>query len=216
MVSSRPSWLALRPDQPVDYLLLAEEVGENVEDGDRLKLARELYVLAFELDRRSGRAGATAASAALGLASIERLDRDRRWLAALAGAIDRRYVLPDWTVAASGSVSEELAYNAATVLGLARSGDGKEARRWLDKPGVIDTLRRYERLIGTTGETGSISRLEKYMQAWPCPECSNERVVRKMGDKGPELRLCATCGGNPVPSCRRRSWSGSSASRLRS
>jgi hypothetical protein len=194
---------ALAPDRPEVYFLLAEEVADEAADDPALTwLATQLYVLAFELDRRAnpaGNAGSVAASAAVGLAGIARLERDRRWLLALAGAIDRRYGLPDWTVAASGSISDELAYNAATVLGLARSGDGKEARRWLDKPGVAETLRRYERLIGTSGETGALSRLEKSMSSWPCPECGNERVVRRMGEHGPELRLCPTCHGNPGP-----------------
>jgi hypothetical protein len=189
----------LTPDRPDEYLRLAEEVAEDVEDPRRAELATRLYILAFELDRRDGRAGGIAASAALGLAAVERLDRNRRWLLALAGAIDRRYAQPDWNVAVATAVTEEQAYNAATVLGLARAGEGKEARRWLDKPGTAETLRRYERLIGTSGETGAMSRLEKYMQSWPCPECANERVVRKMGEKGPELRICPTCGGNPGP-----------------
>ncbi len=192
----------LSPDRPGDYFRLAEEVAETgsaAADATQLDLAKTLYVLAFELDRRSGHPGALAASAAIGLAGIERLDRDRRWLAAVAGAIDRRYALPDWTIAAGGSISDEQAYDAASVLGLARSGDGREARKRLDRPGVSDTLKRYERMIGTSGETGALSRLDKYMSAWPCPECNNERVVRKMGEHGPELRLCPTCHGNPGP-----------------
>jgi hypothetical protein len=192
----------LSPDKPEEYFRLAEEVAETgaaAGDAEQLALARTLYVLTFELDRRTGHAGPLAASAAIGLAGIERLDRDRRWLAAVAGAIDPRYALQDWTIAAGGSISEEQAYDAATVLGLARSGDGKEARRRLDKPGISETLKRYERLIGTSGETGALSRLDKYMSAWPCPECGNERVVRRMGDRGPELRLCPTCHGNPGP-----------------
>jgi hypothetical protein len=162
-------------------------------------LAKTLYVLSFELDRRPGRPGTLAASAALGIARVERLDRDRRWLASLAAAIDRRYSLPDWNVGAGATISDELAYNAATVLGLARAGEGKEARKYLDKPGVLDTLKRYERLIGDTGQTGALSRLDKYIDNWPCPQCHNERTVMVSGEKGPERRLCPTCHGNPGP-----------------
>jgi hypothetical protein len=198
----QPKLRALAPENREAYFLLAEEVAERgtvAADADTLNLAKTLYALAFELDRRTGQAGPLAASSALGLASIERLERDRRWLTAVAGAIDRRYSLPDWTISAGGSISDEQAYDAATVLGLARAGMGRDARKLIDKPGVRQTLTRYERLIGTTGETGALSRLEKYMAAWPCPECNNERVVRKMGDHGPELRLCPTCHGNPGP-----------------
>jgi hypothetical protein len=189
----------LKPENPLDYFLLAEEVAEIAIDPDRERLAKELYILAFELDRGGGRPGPLAASAAIGLAGVERLERDRRWLVALAGAIDRRYALPDWNVAAASSISEELAYNAATVLGMARAGEGRDARKWLDKPGVMQTLRRYERLIGSSGETGALSRLDKYIENWPCQECGNERTVRRVGDRGPELRLCPSCAGNPGP-----------------
>ena len=160
---------ALSPDKPEAYFLLGEEVAESgtvASDKDQLELAKTLYVLAFERDRRTGHPGHLAASAAIGLARIER---------------------------------HEQAYEAATVLGLARSGESQDARRWRDRPGVNDTLKRYERLIGTSGETGALSRLDKYLAAWPCPECHNDRVVTKLGDRGPERRLCPTCHGNPGP-----------------
>lgn len=189
----------LTPDNPEAYFLLAEEVADAADAPDEVSLAKALYVLAFELDRRPGHAGTLAASAALGIARIERLDRDRRWLIALAAAIDRRYALPDWTVSAGGTITDEQAYSAATVLGLARAGEGREARKWLEKPGVSDTLKRYERLIGDTGETGALSRLDKYMDAWPCPQCHNERTITVQGEHGPEKRLCPTCHGNPGP-----------------
>lgn len=190
---------ALIPENPEGYFLLAEEVADTAVEKPQIELAQQLYALAFALDRRPGRPGQLAAGAALGLSRVARLDRDRRWLVSLAGAIDRRYAMPDWNVGVGASISDELAYQSATVLGLARAGEGRRAREQMDKPGVAETLKRYERLIGTTGETGALSRLDKYMQGWPCPECHNERVVTKMGEKGPELRLCPTCHGNPGP-----------------
>jgi hypothetical protein len=190
---------ALTPDNPEAYFLLAEDIADAAANPSDEKLAKTLFVLAFELDRKPGRPGTLAASAALGIARVERLDRDRRWLAALAAAVDRRYAMPDWNVGASVTVTDEQAYNAATVLGLTRAGEGREARRLLDKPGVADTLKRYERLIGDTGETGALSRLNKYMESWPCPQCHNERTVIVQGEHGQERRLCPTCHGNPGP-----------------
>ena|ERR1043165_961966 len=198
---------ALRPDDPVGYFRLAEELADAADEESDRALPRTLYVLAFALDRArsgapptngNGEIPSLAASCALGLARIERLDRDRRWLVGLAAAIDPRYARPDWNIS-TGSLSEETAWKAATVLGLARSGEGREARKLFDQPGIADVLRRYERAIGTSGETGALSRLDKYMQAWPCKECNNERVVRRMGDRGVELRLCPECRGNPGP-----------------
>jgi hypothetical protein len=189
----------LRPDNPEGYYLLGEEVADGADDEARVGLAKSLFALAFELDRKRGSGSTLAAASAMALARIERLDRDKRWLVAIAGSVDRRYALPDWNVGASASISDETAYKAATAIGLTRSGDGKEARRLLDQPGVSEVLRKYERAIGSTGETGALSRLDKYMQAWPCPECGNSRSVTKVGEKGPEVRLCMTCRGNPGP-----------------
>jgi hypothetical protein len=189
----------LRPEDPQAYFNLAEEVADIAVEPAQIELARALYVLAFDLDRRPGRPGALSASAALGLAQIERLERDRRWLRALAGSLDKRYVQQDWSVAAAASISEETAHRAATVLGLARSGDGREARKLIEDKSVMDVLRRYERAIGSSGETGAISRITKYAQQWPCPECGNARVVSKAVEGGAALRLCSTCRGNPGP-----------------
>jgi hypothetical protein len=189
---------ALSPDQPEAYFLLAEEVADGADDEPRADLARTLFVLAFELDRKRG--GTTlAASCAMGIARVERLERDKRWLLAIASSVDRRYALPDWNVGATLAISDETAFKAASVLGLARSGDGREARRLLDQPGVAEVLRRYERAIGATGLTGALSRLNKYIQSWPCPECGNSRTVNKPGERGVEVRLCGTCRGNPGP-----------------
>lgn len=190
---------ALRPEDPEAYFLLGEEVADGADDEARVHLARTLYVLAFELDRKRGGGASLAASCALAIARVERLERDKRWLTAIASAVDRRYALPDWNVGAVPSISDETAYKAAVVLGMVRSGDGREARRMMDQPGVGDVLRRYERAIGTTGHTGALSRLDKYMQQWPCPECGNSRAVSKPGERGVETRLCPTCRGNPGP-----------------
>jgi hypothetical protein len=189
----------LHPQDPLAYFLLAEEVAEEVEEPARLLLAQSLYALAFELDRKRGGSGSLAASAALGLAQVERLDRDRRWLIALAGAMDSRYLLPDWNVSAWPSVSDDVAFKAATAIGLARAGEGREARRLLEQPGVIEVLRRYERALAATGGAGAVWRLERYVEQWPCRECGNARVVTRPGARGPEVRLCPTCQGNPGP-----------------
>jgi hypothetical protein len=198
-VNTATALAALRPDNPEQYFLLAEEIADGADDEGRVELAKTLFALAFELDRKRGAGSTLAAASAMALAKMERLDRDKRWLTAIAGSVDRRYAMPDWNVGAAASISDETAYKAATVLGLTRSGDGREARRVLDQPGVSEVLKRYERAIGSTGETGALSRLDKYMQQWPCPECGNARSVSKPGERGPEARLCATCRGNPGP-----------------
>lgn len=194
-----PRLATLSPQDPLAYFLLAEEVADRAREPADVQLAVTLYVLAFELDRRPGQPGTLAASAALGLSEITRLERDRRWLLAMAGALDKRFAQPDWNVPASLSISEETALKAATAIGYARSGDGRDARRFLEDPGTRDLLVRYDRAIGSSGETGALSRITKYASQWPCPECGNARVLTKLTEKGPDLRLCGTCRGNPGP-----------------
>jgi hypothetical protein len=201
--------VALRPDEPTGYLELAEELADRAESPEELAQARTLYVLAFELARSPGagiaKAPAVAASACLGLAELERLPQERRWLRAIAGLQDPRYATQDWNVPAAASPADETAYRAASVLGLARSGDGRQAQELLDKPGVRAMLQEYERAIGDSGFSGAMSRLEKYLRAWPCPECQNRRFVNKPADRagagpsGVEARVCFTCKANPGP-----------------
>jgi hypothetical protein len=190
---------ALHPDDPESYFLLAEEVAELVEDLEHLQLARTLFILAFELERKRGGSSALAASAVLGLADVERLERDRHWLRAVAGAIDPGYQLPDWTVAAWPAVSEDVAFKAATAIGLARAGEGRDARRLLAEPGVNNVLLRFERALGATGGAGALSRIERYAEQWPCRECGNARATTRPGQGGLDVRLCPVCQGRPGP-----------------
>lgn len=196
----RESRLAsLAPERPEGYFELAEEVADEVRSPEDLALARTLYVLAFELSRREGASSPLAASACLGLAHLERLRSDRRWLVALASTQDPRYATQDWNVEAGSASSTEVALRAATALGLARTGESRQAQDLLSKPGVMPLLQEYERAIGTTGLAGALSRLEKHLKSWPCPECQNRRILSRQTDAGLEHRLCGTCGGNPGP-----------------
>jgi hypothetical protein len=190
---------ALRPDEPLAYFELAEELADEVRSPETLALVRTLYVLAFELSRGEGRESPLAASACLGLAELERLQADRRWLRSLAGMQDARYASRDWNVPSSASSTVEIAYRAATAMGLARAGESRQAQDQLGKPGVIPLMREYERAIGTTGLAGAISRLEKQLRAWPCPECQNRRFLSRQSDEGVQHRLCGTCRGDPGP-----------------
>lgn len=189
---------ALTPEQPAAYFLLAEELADLGEDGSE-DLARTLYVLAFELDRRRGGAGGLAASSCLALASLARLEQDRRWLVAMAGAIDPRYARTDWIVPAASLASDEVAHKAATALGMVRAGEGAQARRLLEDRGVMALLRHYERALGTTLSTGALFRLQKYAAEWPCRVCENRRVVPRQGPQGVDFRVCPNCHGNPGP-----------------
>jgi len=188
---------ALNPGDPQGYFLLGEEVAAEWTDPAGVELARRLYVLAFDLDRRRGFASHLGASVCLALRGIERLDGNRRWLTALGRMLDLRYAQRDWSRPDTSTHVSEAEYEAAAAAGYARSGQGRSARLLLEKPEVLAVIRQYERLLGTTGQRGGLWRIEHYAEAWPCPQCHNERVTSRRIE--PNIVLCPTCGGNPGP-----------------
>jgi hypothetical protein len=198
---------ALTPDHPAAYMELAEEIADASKDDS--PLVRTLYVLAFRLQSTPHAGSAVSpidASPLIGLAALERNDANRRWLLSLARSLDSRYALFDWSLASGLAVSDDIAYKAATTLGLARSGEGREARRVLAEPGVRELLKRYERALNGASQPGFVATLEQTIAIWPCPECGNSRIVTKPGPKGPEVRLCPTCRGNPGPILTPQEW----------
>lgn len=199
---------SLSPADPRAYLLLGEEVYAEATTPDQEALARTLYVLAFELDRRRQAAGASvdpglAASACLALADLSRLEEDRRWLVALARSIDRRYASPDWSRAAQPTYSGVAGFRAAEFLGLVRSGDGHRARDLLSDPEVAQVLLEYQGMIGGIGSSGMLRETMLQARQWPCRQCGNARLTR-LGETNPPRRgICPTCRGNPGPALTR-------------
>lgn len=189
---------ALTPSRPDLYLELGEEVAEGARDPKSIDLARRLYVLAFSLDRARGGQD-IAAQACIALAQLNESEKDRRWLLAMADLLDRRRARPEWIRRADESVSSQIAYTAATVLGLVRAGEGYVARQRLAEPGVAQLLGAFQRLLSAAGDTGAMRWIEREAGRWPCPECHNQRIVKKGGGKDAIIKLCTTCGGNPGP-----------------
>lgn len=189
---------ALDPARPADYFALGEDVADIYQTPADRDLAQQLFVLAFEIDRRQGGTAHLAGSACMALADLTPLERDRKWLWALARAVDPRFERTGWDSRLVAASTTD-AYRAATVLGLVRSGDGIAAQQLLKEPGVRQTIQHYERLLSETGDTGGLYRLEAEAQHWPCPECANARIVKRFGANPPEYRLCTNCGGHPGP-----------------
>ena len=81
------------------------------------------------------------------------------------------------------------------MLGLVRAGEGLRALPLRDNPQVVALLERYGSNLGPTG----LTRIDTMIRRWPCPECHNERSVRRPTARGNQTRLCNTCLGNPGP-----------------
>ena len=191
---------SLSPANPEGYYLLGEEVADQANDPGARRLAEQLYVLAFDLSAarpdRPGRA-ALQASACVALADHVRIDHDRRWLVALARTLDPRRVPPEWLARQAPATTDSAAYQVATVIGLVRSGDGGQARQLLQRPEVRAAFDAYDRMMVNIGIQGGANGIIREADRWPCPECQNERIVRK--GNPPEAKACSHCQGDPGP-----------------
>jgi hypothetical protein len=196
---------ALSPAIPEAYFLLAEEVADGAaSDATRRRLAIRLYVLAYELDRTRAAQGAIAASACLGLASVTGAPRDRQFLSSLARTLDPRQAPPAWIDAPEIATSDSGGYRLAVLLGLVRDGEGLRARRVLEDRDVGELLDRYDGMLARAGMENGAFSVRREADRWPCPECHNDRVVRRMAQGEVEYRVCPACGGIPGPSLTSR------------
>ena len=188
---------ALSPANPEAYFLLGEEVADQANDSRAHQLAKELFVLAFDLSRdRAGRASLQA-GCCLALAELVKAEHDRRWLVALARTLDPRRVPPEWLSRQTATTTDSAAYQVATVMGLVRSGDGGPARQLLERPEVKAAFDGYDRMMTNMGITGGAVSIIHEASRWPCPECQNERVIKR--GSPPEYKVCPNCGGSPGP-----------------
>lgn len=183
------------------YFDLAEDVAASATTVAETQLAKTLFVLAFDLSRVAGDNPTLAGSACIALAALPGLERERTWLLAMAGVVDRRFAVDQGESAARAQddeVSQSAAFDAATFLGHYRTGQFSQAQRLLESPEVRRVLDRYERLLLPFGG-GSVSRMERELAQSSCPECKGERFVQRRGVTPPEFRVCPACKGRPGP-----------------
>lgn len=191
---------ALRPSDPEGYFTLAEEVADAA-PGDLAsrQIAARLYIIAMNLDLvRNPTRPALAASACIALADLDPNAAESTWLLALAQRLDPRQSRPQWLTPPASAAPDSVQFRIATAIGMIRTGDGIQAKRILSDRAVEPSFRALDRLLRRTS-TLSVRDLLREASRWPCPECANQRVVRRPGVAPPEYRVCATCGGTPGP-----------------
>lgn len=193
---------ALRPSDPEAYFVLGEDLIDAFSTVEAKRLATELFVLAAVLDVQrtpADRPASIAASACLALLDIHPTERDRVFLSSLARTLDSRRIPPTWMSKPREPAPEGAPYQVAALLGYIRSGQGAQARQLLAKPEVRAALDSYDRVLRRMGVPTS-EALAREASRWPCPECSNERIVRRSRPGAePEVRVCPVCAGNPGP-----------------
>jgi len=182
----------LDPAEPLAYYRLAEEVAyEQPED---VELARTLYVLAFELSRRTDPRSPLGPSVCLALADLSTSARERRWLRSLAQSMTGGggAVLP--ITGGDNDINPAVAIELAEALGDFHAGEYRKALDAIDKDPRVRTA--FERETETI--PGGASRIEDELRSEPqCRRCRNRRVIR--GNEANTWLLCPTCGGDPGP-----------------
>jgi predicted RNA-binding Zn-ribbon protein involved in translation (DUF1610 family) len=194
---------SLNPASNVEYLRLGEEVLDEATGPDDIRLARTLFVLAMQIGRESSEPmqRVHGASAALALAAIAATDSERRWVSSMAGEIDPVFEQHADSPLSAATWNRETGLLAAEALGLARAGEGRLALSRLTEPGVRELLLEVTPLLGVSGAGGGVGLVERLSRGWPCPECGNERIIRRRASGGGvEVVRCPTCAGSPGPS----------------
>lgn len=192
---------ALDPARPIDYFELAEEIAyESTSEGDT-RLARELFVLAYELDRRAGSANSLGPSVCLALRDLSINPEEKIWLAAMSGLGSSPAEVPGAPEAPEVQSSAPFAEAVllATIHFVAQEPRAaQELLRRVDvAPGIAALRVRHPILARVVDETG---------QATVCPECRNRRVASNSIDAAVPARPCSTCGGNPGPRLGEREY----------
>jgi predicted RNA-binding Zn-ribbon protein involved in translation (DUF1610 family) len=190
----------LVPHDPAGYLELAEEILDDKNDHDVRKLAIELCVMAHHLDIHDGGGTLVSSSACALLAAIPGNEAHAKWLRVISR------MLADESPDSSGDrtdvnmIDYALRYRIATLLGQLRSGDGAAAKAGLSKTDIIDSIRSLESMFISLGIIADPDELGRQASRWPCPDCGNERIVRRIvAGSGQSWRICASCGGVPGP-----------------
>lgn len=185
---------ALTPHEPIGYFELAEEVAYEMSDVGGRRLARRLYVLAFEADRASPRPAGLGRSVCIALADMSSRADERRWLYALAAVLGDTTEAVNWDPQIRDTASGETSVSLAEALGYFRAQDYRKAHRLLVRDDVSALLDQYSHVVERGRDLEAMTD-----DAIGCIECRNSRIVRTGGSRERPYRICATCGGNPGP-----------------
>jgi hypothetical protein len=187
---------ALSPDDPMAYFELGEEVAYEMPYAIGQDLARRLFVLAFELDRRREEPLGLGGSVCLALAEMSSDVNEQRWLRALAEALEGNMRDVRWGASMASGVSDRAPLDLADALGRLRAGDVRALRSFLGRFDAVTVLRE----AGMKPEDARtfVRDVERVMDRSRAAPASRE--VRKTVDGELVVQLDDASGGNPGPS----------------
>lgn len=186
---------SLDPEAPMAYFELAEDFTFELPDVEARRIARTLFVLAYELDRRARTPHGLGRSACLALAELAESPGEAQWLLEMARSFDPQ--------PAAGAVpgliggrEQELrtpSLRLAEAIGLGRNDEGTKVKARTAKPEVAALLPRAIRDLGTA------SRVLETAQTKPhCAGCGGRRFDVAIADgANASLAPCPVCLGNP-------------------
>lgn len=192
----------LTPSDPMGYFELAEELAylSVVSPNQRrtaLDMSRQLYVLAYELDRRNNSRPTLGSSVCYGLADIAPTT-ERDWLLALAASFGAE---GSERVELGGGfrVSEDRArIDVAEALGRYRAVERRPLSAILRRVNARQQM--INAGVSVQNADWAMGLLQSGLDKPYCPECRNLRLTRTgTSDQSIEQQLCPTCFGNPEP-----------------
>jgi hypothetical protein len=204
------------------YFELAEEIAYEEQGARAVGIARQLYVLAYLVDRDSREPRGLGPSVCLGLADLAESHAERRWLFMLADALRGRAAQAGESVADEAQGDLEQTEQLIEAIGHFRAGRFRAVRDVLVRIGVSISRSQGERAKGNSAmEVAGVwtqRRLKLAGVEWsaadqlaralvdsagvvPCKTCNGSRTVdRRDAEDGSVIGvdLCPTCRGMPA------------------
>ena len=216
---------ALDGSDAMAYFQLAEEIAYEEAGPRALPVARQLFVLAYEVDRASDQPRRLGPSACLALADLAESHADRRWLLMLADAMRGRAIQPGAPTSADDLLADQDETDRLIeAISHFRAGRFRDVRDDLVRIGINLSRAQGERLRGggaleAGGKWGArrfrlaglegaraddlADALVRAAGTVPCSTCNGTRVVdRRDPEDGAVIGvdLCPTCRGMPASS----------------
>jgi len=197
---------SLRPQNPLAYFELAEEVAYEHPTESGHQLARRLYVLAFECARTADGSSVSpgispstlCAGVCVALADLSTSADERTWLEAMARSLAPAGQGVDWAPGIEEGGVDRRNLEVAQALGEYRAEQYRRATDLLSRGDSVALLVRAG--MHRARAEDLVREVMAHREGLPfCSGCRNERVTRSVRDGAQIVELCSVCGGNPSP-----------------